>query len=189
MSHKAYILLADGFEEVEAFTPADYLHRAGIEIMLIAIGEARDIAGAHGVRVFADMMAKFTPYEADWDCLILPGGMPGASNLANNLEANSLLRKAQRNSALICAICASPALVLAPAGILTGHAWTCYPGMEREVGGRVRATWKDERVVVDGNVITSRSAGTAGEWSLKIIEKMLGADAAAKVAKAVLLDY
>jgi 4-methyl-5(b-hydroxyethyl)-thiazole monophosphate biosynthesis len=183
-----YVLLAEGFEEVEAFTPVDYLKRAGIEVCLISVGRERAVTGSHGIVVFTDMMAKLTPIVPDWDGLILPGGMPGSRNLADSIEVNSLLRKAEKNSLLICAICAAPALVLGRKGLLDERAWTCYPGMEDEAGSPAIENWKEERVVVDGNIITSRAAGTAGEWSLKIIEKLEGAEAAAKVAKSVLLS-
>ncbi|MDR3355646.1 MAG: DJ-1/PfpI family protein [Spirochaetaceae bacterium] len=186
MGHRICLLLADGFEEVEALTPADYLARAGVDVVTVSTGRERVVKGSHGIRVSADMTAASAPAAPDWDGLILPGGMPGAANLAACAEVLALLRRAAEVSALICAICAAPALVLAPAGILDDRAWTCYPGMEKNAGGAAK-NWRAERVVVDGNVITSRAAGTAGEWSLKIIGKLLGEEAAAGVARAVLL--
>lgn len=187
MAYKMYLLLAEGFEEVEALTPADYLRRAGIDVRLVSVSGNLTVTGSHGIPVLADIPVKEASALGDWDGLILPGGMPGASNLAASADVDSLLKKAHASSALICAVCAAPALVLAPKGILEGRAWTCYPGMEKEAGAAVK-TWKEERVVADGNIITSRAAGTVGEWSLKIIEKLLGDAAAVKLAKSVLLN-
>jgi len=115
---------------------------------------------------------------------VVPGGMPGAANIAVDAAAVKLIRSQAGADRLIAAVCAAPAVVLAPLGILSGRRFTCYPGMEKDVSG---ARWSDERVVADGNVITSRGAGTAGEWALEIISKLFGADAAAKISKAVLL--
>jgi 4-methyl-5(b-hydroxyethyl)-thiazole monophosphate biosynthesis len=110
--------------------------------------------------------------------------MPGAANIAASEGAAKVLRESARAGKLICAICASPAVVLAPLGILADRRFTCYPGMEERVSG---ASWSGERVVVDGNVITSRSAGTAGAWAQAIIAKLAGEAAAGKLAASVLL--
>jgi 4-methyl-5(b-hydroxyethyl)-thiazole monophosphate biosynthesis len=181
-----YLLLADGFEEVEALTPADYLRRAGIDIKLVSVSGGRTVTGSHNIPVFADILInEVTPPEAGGG-LVLPGGLPGASNLAASAEVEALLKKARDASALICAICAAPAIVLASKGILDGRRWTCYPGLENKAG-RAKDSWVSERVVVDKNIITSRAAGTAGEWSIKIIEKLMGAEAGAKISRSVLL--
>jgi 4-methyl-5(b-hydroxyethyl)-thiazole monophosphate biosynthesis len=187
MEHKMYLLLADGFEEVEAFTPTDYLRRAGINVMLVSTNGEQTVTGAHGIMVCADMAAEIAVTVPDCVGIILPGGMPGAINLARNPEVQTLLEKARETSALICAICAAPAVVLAPKGLLAGRSWTCYPGMEKEAGAAIES-WKDERVVVDQNIITARGPGIAGEWSIKIIEKLLGPETASKIARSVLLN-
>jgi 4-methyl-5(b-hydroxyethyl)-thiazole monophosphate biosynthesis len=183
---QVYLMLADGFEEVEALTPADYLRRAGIDVKLVSISGGKTVTGAHGIPVLADMLINEAPPLSAGDALVLPGGLPGASNLAASAELELLLKKALDASALICAICAAPALVLASKGILDGRRWTCYPGLEKETG-RAKDSWLPDRVVVDKNIITSRAAGTAGEWSIKIIEKLLGAEAGVKIARSVLL--
>jgi 4-methyl-5(b-hydroxyethyl)-thiazole monophosphate biosynthesis len=181
-----FLFLADGFEEVEALTPADYLRRAGIDVKLVSISDKLAVTGSRGIQVLADLSMKDAAALTGWDGLILPGGTRGAENLAASAEVDALLKTSAASSVLICAICASPAVVLAPKGILDGHAWTCYPGVENGAGA-AKATWKDDRVVVDKNIITSRAAGTAAEWSIKIIEKLLGAEAGSQVAKSVLL--
>jgi 4-methyl-5(b-hydroxyethyl)-thiazole monophosphate biosynthesis len=189
MGKKIIILLADGFEEVEALTPMDYLLRAGAELTLAAVGGNRNVKSARGLTIVADTTladlsssGKLNP--SHWDGVVVPGGMPGAANIAASMTAVALLKGAFSAGRLVAAICAAPALVLAPQGILAGRRFTCYPGMEKDVAG---ALWSSDRVVVDGHIITSRAAGTAGEWSMAIIAALLGGDAAKKVAGAVLL--
>ncbi len=118
--------------------------------------------------------------------MILPGGMPGSTNLAASKETGSLVKEMAAAGKTVCAICAAPALVLAPLGLLAGKNFTCYPGMEEKVNS-TDSKWSDSRVVTDGNIITSRGAGTAGEFAVAIIEKLLDKAAAQKIADAVLL--
>ncbi|MDR2658370.1 MAG: DJ-1/PfpI family protein [Spirochaetaceae bacterium] len=186
MSHKMYLFLADGFEEVEALTPADYLRRAGIDVKLVSISGNKTVTGANNIQVSADILIGDVPPLSSEDGIILPGGGQGAVNLAASTSFDALLKKSIASSALICAICAAPAIVLASKGILDGRKWTCYPGLEKDAG-KAKETWLADRVVVDGNIISSRAPGTAAEWSIKIIEKLLGAKAASKVAGDVLL--
>ena len=129
-------------------------------------------------------MEKLAPGACCFDAIVLPGGMPGAANLAACKRTSALLTDMTAAGKLICAICASPALVLAPLGILNGKEFTCYPGMEEKVTG---AKWSSERVVTDGNIITSRAAGTSGEFSIAIISALLGETDAKKIADTVLL--
>jgi 4-methyl-5(b-hydroxyethyl)-thiazole monophosphate biosynthesis len=110
--------------------------------------------------------------------------MPGASNLAASKETGALLREAAAAGKWVCAICASPAVVLAPLGLLAGRRFTCYPGMEGQVAG---AHWLEDPVVVDGNIITSRGAGTAAAFAVTVIGKLLSEAEGTRVAKAVLL--
>jgi len=187
MTKKAIVLLADGFEEVEAVTPIDYLRRAGIEVTTAAIGDSLTVKGRWGgLNVTADItLAKLVKDGAGgYDAAILPGGMPGATNLAESKETNALLKEMAADGKLVCAICASPAIVLAPLGLLSAKKFTCYPGMEEKV---TDGNWSDERVIVDGNIITSRSAGTAGEFAVAIIKKLIDETAAKKIAESVLL--
>jgi 4-methyl-5(b-hydroxyethyl)-thiazole monophosphate biosynthesis len=182
MSKNVVALLAEGFEEVEAVTPIDYLRRAGIRVTIAAIGGALSVKGARGITLNADVALK--NLKQDWDAVIIPGGMPGASNIAASKEATALITEVAANGKLVCAICASPAVVLAPMGLLSGKKFTCYPGMEEKVQG---ATWTDQPVVTDDNIITSRGAGTAGAFAIAIINKLLGKEEGDKIAKAVLL--
>jgi 4-methyl-5(b-hydroxyethyl)-thiazole monophosphate biosynthesis len=187
MSKNAIVLLADGFEEVEAVTPIDYLRRAGITVTIAAIGDALSVKGARGITVNADTSLRDvlqTNQTVSWDAIIIPGGMPGAANIAASMEASGLITEMVAAGKLVCAICASPALVLAPLGILSGKVFTCYPGMEGQVQG---GAWTEERVAIDGNIITSRGAGTAGEFAVTIIDQLLDEAEGDRIAQSVLL--
>lgn len=192
MAKKAIVLLADGFEDVEAVTPIDYLRRAGIEVTTASISQELTVTSRWGgIKMTAGttLTAILGDNCAEWDAVILPGGMPGAKNLAASKETATLLKAMSAAGKLICAICASPAVVLAPLGLIDGKKFTCYPGMEGDAAGKAQAgcQWSDERVVVDGNIITSRAAGTAGEWAIAIIGALLGGEAGKKTAETVLL--
>jgi len=187
MKKKVLVLLADGFEEVEAVTPIDYLCRAGVEVTTAAITDSLIVKGRWGgLKVTADItLAEIAKQgTGGWDAVILPGGMPGAENLAASKETGALLKDMAADGKLVCAICASPAVVLSPLGLIKGKKFTCYPGMEEKAK---EGEWSDKRVVVDGNIITSRGAGTAGEFAIAIIKKLLDETAAKKIADAVLL--
>ncbi|MDR0597878.1 MAG: DJ-1/PfpI family protein [Treponema sp.] len=189
MAKKAIVFLAEGFEEVEAITPVDYLRRAGVEVTTVSIGAAAQVPGSHGIRVCADKVLAAPEGQggldpAAWDAVVLPGGGKGADKLAASAAVGSFVTAMDRAGKLVCAICASPAVVLAPLGLLEGREFTCFPGMEEGVSG---ASWKESRVVLDGNLLTSRGAGTAGEFAVAIIGKLLGQAEGEKVAGAVLL--
>lgn len=170
---KSYIFLADGFEEIEAITTIDILRRAGMTITTVSINDTQLVTGAHGVAIAADV-----PYtearglnDAEW--LIVPGGMPGASNLAAFEPLCELLKAHAADGGNVAAICAAPAVVLAPLGILKGKAATCYPGFEKgcEKNG---AKLKDAPVVVDGNIITANGPASATRFALAIVDASCG---------------
>ena len=186
MLKKALVLLADGFEEVEAITPVNYLKRAGIAVTTAAIGSSTNVKGARAqLTVIADTtLEELSPGACCFDAVILPGGLPGAENLAACQRTCTLLKEMAAAGKLVCAICASPALVLAPLGILNGKKFTCYPGMEEKVQN---GNWSADRVVVDDNIITSRAAGTSGEFSIAIIAALMGEETAKKISETVLL--
>ncbi|MDR0324274.1 MAG: DJ-1/PfpI family protein [Treponema sp.] len=195
MPKRAIVLLADGFEEVEAATPITYLRRAGIEVTTAAVTEKAQqsqnltVNGARGIQMNADTV--LSKLSNSYDAVIVPGGMPGAANLAASKEVSSLLKEMAASCRLVCAICASPAVVLAPLGLLAGKKFTCFTGMEekaKESAASCGCVWSEDRVVTDGNIITSRSAGTAGEFSIAIISSLLGEEDAKKVAETVLLN-
>ncbi|HEY9054191.1 MAG TPA: DJ-1 family glyoxalase III [Rectinemataceae bacterium] len=180
---KACLILAEGFEEVEAVTPVDYLRRAGVEVTVAGLGGTR-ISGGHGIVIEADLPLSELA-SATFDALIVPGGMKGAERIARSAEAKAFVQRHFASGALLGAICAAPAVVLHRGfGILKGRRFTCYPGMEEEVEG---ATFTQGRVVVDGNLITSRGPGTAGEFALALVSALAGKEAAAKLAAGTLL--
>lgn len=179
---RAVVFLANGSEEVEALTPVDYLRRAGVEVTVAGIGE-RDILGAHGIRMTADIAVY--DIEETFDCVVVPGGGEGSKAIAQDEDAREIIRRHFAAGKLTAAICAAPVVVLGKScGILTGRHFTCYPGLEKDdCGGKFRG----DRVVTDGNLITARAPGCAGEFAYAIIASLLGRDAADKVAGAVLL--
>lgn len=173
---KALIILADGFEEIEAITPIDTLRRAGMEVIVAGVG-SKTVVGAHQISIQTDI--QLNDYRESVDIVVLPGGLPGASNLAADSKVNEVIQRQLKENGWIAAICASPALVLEPAGILRGKTATCYPGFEKQFGASV--SFSKERVVVDGRVITSRGPGTALEFSLVIVENLVGSQKASEL--------
>ena len=191
MQKKAIVLLAEGSEEVEAITPVDYLRRAGIEVTIAAVGSVNRVKGSRDIELVADVTLDDLVKEkklsvSGWDAVIVPGGMGGSLKIAASKEAGAFLKEMAGAGKLVCAICAAPARVLSPLGLLAGKNFTCYPGEEANVD-TATAAWKQDRVVIDGNLITSRAAGTAGEFACKIIEKLAGEAGAKKLAEKVLL--
>jgi protein deglycase len=179
----ACVLLADGFEEVEALTPVDYLRRAGVEVTTIGATGPEPVGG-HGIAVKADRGAE--ALAADYDCVVVPGGGKGSENLAASPEAVACVKRHFAAGKLVAAICAAPAVVLHGAcGILANKRFTCYPGLEAKVSG---ASFAEERVVVDGRLITARGPGCAGEFSYAIVNALVGEDAADTLAEKTLLS-
>lgn len=177
---QAIVLFANGFEEVEGLTPVDFLRRAGIEVHMVGVPD-RDVVGGHGIRVTTDY--TLDELDAGVDAVILPGGMPGAANLAADEDVQRLIADQLAAGKLVGAICAAPAVVLAPQGHLQGRRFTCFPGREKDVSD---GTFLEDRVVTDGNLITSRGAGTAAEFSRELIRALAGDEAAEKVHRTTL---
>lgn len=182
---KSYIFLAEGFEEIEALATVDILRRAGMDVATVAIGPSLAVSGAHGVSVNADLafdQADFS--DAAW--LICPGGMPGAANLVQCESLCALLQAHAVAGGRLAAICASPAVVFAPLGLLQGKRATCYPGFEPaciEAGADMQA----QAVVVDGDTITGQGPAAAIPFALAIVRHTLGAAASQQVAAGMLL--
>lgn len=183
MAKKALVVLADGFEEIEAVTTIDILRRAGIDVTVAGLGKTQ-IRGSHGITITADN--KVDEAGADFDAIILPGGMPGAKNLAGSEKVKGLIAKMHSEGKLIAAICASPAVVLAQTGILKNKSATCYPGMEGNFGKDTK--YRGDNVVIDGNIITSRGPATAFLFSLGIAEKLAGKESRDKLERETLLS-
>ncbi len=177
-----YLLLADGFEEVEALTPVDLLRRSGVEVVTVGIG-GREITGARGVKVVADTVESEVNATA-FDMLILPGGYPGYENLDKSAFTHAMIDAAHRCGAYIAAICGAPS-ILGKRGDLQGKTACCYPGMEDTLAG---AKVSYERVCVDGKIITSRSAATAMDFAMTLVELLCGKEQRNTLASQIVLE-
>ena len=182
MTKKVLAILAEGFEEVEAVTPIDILRRAGVEVTVASWNANKTVKGAHRIVVVADKI--LAEVKGEFDALVLHGGIPGAPNLASVPAVNNLIRAYFKSGKIVAAICASPAVVLNPTGILKGKKATCFPGCEKDFGKEV--TFVKDSVVVDGNIITSRGLGTAHAFALAIVGQLLGSSEAKKMAERTL---
>lgn len=181
---KVYIFLADGFEEIEALTVVDLLRRAGIEIPMVSITGNLKVDGSHRICVTADALFEDTDFN-DADLLVLPGGMPGTAHLMEHKGLDSLLKDFHKRNKKMAAICAAPS-VLGSKGLLAGKKATCYPGFESKL---TDSTVIDQDVVEDGNIITSRGLGTAIDFSLSIINKLMDKDTANRIADSIVYKH
>ena len=175
-----YLFLAEGFEEIEALTVVDMGRRAGLDLKTVTITRDKSVTGRSGIAVEADIRMK----DVDWDAaemLVLPGGMPGTKNLEECSELMTHVDEMSQNGRNIAAICAAPT-IFGHRGILEGKLACCYPGLEAQLSG---AKVSAEPVCVDGGIITSRGMGTAIDFSLAIITRLVSAEKAAEVAKSV----
>lgn len=182
MTKQVLIVLAQGCEEIEATTPIDVLRRAGLEVTIAGIGGLR-ITGSHGITLEADTTLE--ALDGLPEAIVLPGGMPGAENLANSEVLNDILEKMHAQGRTIGAICAAPAVVLAATGILDGRNATCYPGFEARFSDAVN--FREDRVVIDGNLITSRGPGTALEFSLALASRLADPHISGELGRAMLM--
>lgn len=161
---KVLVTLAPGFEEIETVTVVDILRRAGARVT-VAATEKGPIQGSRGIQIVPDTLLE-TVDENDFDLVILPGGQPGTDNLKKSHRVTAILKKMYDDRKPIAAICAAP-LVLDAAGILKNKTVTSHPSVKEQLKGTL---YTEDRVAVDGNIITSRSPGTAMEFALKLIE-------------------
>ena len=174
------VLLANGFEEIEALTPVDVLRRAGVHTVTASINATAEVKGSHGITVIADTLAS--EIDADeLEALILPGGMPGSLNLDASAQTDRLLEAALSSGSRIAAICAAP-LVLGRRGLLLGKRATCYPGFEHELEG---ATVVDAPVVTDGNITTAKGMGAALPFSLELVSLLASRENAENISKGI----
>lgn len=181
---KSYIFLADGFEETEALAPLDVMRRSGMPVATVSITEERKVRSAHGVTVEADQVFDEEDMSAaEW--LILPGGMPGATNLAAFKPLTELLKAQHSRGGKIAAICASPAVVLAPLGLLDGLDATCYPGMSTE---SKKINWKEDTpVVATDTIVTGYGPGASFVFGLTIAAISTGTTHAQEIGEAMMV--
>lgn len=167
---KAVVVLAHGFEEIEAINVIDILRRAGVEAISAGL-DSEAVEGAHGVKIYTDtMLDKIN--QRDFDMIVLPGGLPGAQNLSDSKELSALLREFKTAGKFIAAICAAP-MALGSAGVL-GDVFTCYPGFEPNVRADKSGYNPSQNVVIDSNIITSRGPATAMEFALELARILCG---------------
>ncbi len=177
MKKRVLCLLAGGFEEIETITPVDVLRRAGVEVIIAALTE-KIATGRCGIRIEADALLEDVD-ATSFDLLLIPGG-PGVSALRSDGRPAQLAQEFCSAGKTVAAICAAP-LILMDAGLLTGRRFTAYQTVRAELGGGL-----DERVVTDGNLITSRGAGTALDFALAIVVSLVGQAAADQVAQEIM---
>jgi len=186
---KAAVFFADGFEEVEALTPVDYLRRGGVEVITVSVPSPtmkKDlvVTGSHKVPVITDTTLEKYLKDCEKelpDCVFCPGGSVGAENLSNCEVLLKHLEKCFDEGKIVSAICASPAVVLGKTKVPDGKKWTCYPGMHSESNEMYVANYIDETFVTDGNVVTGRSAGGAEEFAMELVRILAGSEVAKKV--------
>ncbi len=175
-----YCFLADGFEEVEAIAPIDMLRRAGVEVKTVGVsGEVID--GRHGIKVIPDVDIKDIVLDSNLEAVILPGGLPGATNLEESADVQKAIDFAVSEEKLVCAICAAPQ-ILGHKCLLKGKNVIAYPGFEGELEGAVIS---EDYVVRDGNFITAKGAGVATEFGLEIVAALKGKSLAEEIGKAI----
>ncbi len=183
---KCIILFSDGTEEIEALTPLDILRRAGVGCVLAKVpaggkSDGLTAEGSHGIKVVCDRQVSEVKQD-DFDMVIVPGGMPGTSNIGMNGSAVRLIEAAYESGRFVAAICAAPSL-LGKLGMLEGRNAICYPGFEKELRG---AKIADAKVVRDGNVITGAGMGVALDFALECVKALCGEETAKKLSAGVI---
>lgn len=174
-----YILLANGFEEIEAFAPVDILRRAELDVLTVGIG-GKTVRGAHGITVAADL-SEAEVRDKHLEAVILPGGMPGTLNLEHSETVQRLIDVAVERELFIGAICAAPT-ILGHRGLLRGRRATCFPGCEQEL---YEAILSDESVVRDGQLLTARGPGVSVEFGLALAALLAGETRAQQIRRAM----
>lgn len=178
---KTGVFLAEGFEEIEGLTVVDILRRAGIDVVTISVMGQKEVCGSHKITVLADALFEEVNFE-EYEGIVLPGGMPGTTNLGGHSGVNQIIKSFAEQGKLVAAICAAPS-VLGQAGILEGKKAACYPGFEDKLTG---AEVTFEEVAEDGNVITSRGMGTAIPFGLRLTAYLTTEQEAKELAEAII---
>lgn len=177
-----HLFLADGFEEIEALSTIDILRRCNLEVQTVSITGKRLIHGAHNIPIMVDSLFRYSGVSES-ECIILPGGMPGAKNLLAYEGLRKALVNHNRAGRLIAAICAAP-MVLGQLNILEGKNATCYPGFEKYLNG---ANISEALVEEDDNIITGRGPASAVPFAFAIAQRFVPQEVAKKVAEDMLM--
>lgn len=193
---KVAVFFADGFEMIEALSPVDYLRRAKIEVITVAVPsntmkEKQTVTSSHNVQIKTDM--SFEEYMTEFsqalpDAVVCPGGSNGAKNLSNCPELLDHLEKCYAQGKIVSAICASPAVVLGKTSLLKGKKWTCYPGMSDCAENSDGSFFEGEkRVIVDGNLVTACACGTSEEFAMTLCDLLVGKSECERLEKSCCL--
>jgi 4-methyl-5(b-hydroxyethyl)-thiazole monophosphate biosynthesis len=192
MTRTACVLLADGFEEIEAVTVIDVLRRAGVTVSVLGVAvanagaAARKATGSHGITLLVDAaLGDVVALDNRYDAVILPGGLPGATHLRDSDVVRDFVLAHAHRGAVVAAVCAAP-IALARYGLLGGKTAACYPGFEDALDG---ATVDAAAVVVDGNIITSRGVGTALAFALALVTTLVDRATAESLAQKMLVSF
>lgn len=177
---KVAVLLAEGFETIEALTTVDILRRSGVECHTFAT-KNQEVTTSHHITLKADKV--FNEEIKEYDMVVLPGGMPGSVNLRDDERVINLLKEFNSNNKKIAAICAGP-ISLGKAGLSEGKNVTCYPGFEDQLGN---CNYQEELVVVDGNIITGRGPAAAIPFAFEIL-KQIAPEKVEEIKKAMLFN-
>lgn len=187
MTKRALVPIADGSEEIEAVCIIDTLRRAEVEVTVASVMGRKEIVASRETRIVADALIEAC-VEDDYDLIALPGGMPGAEHLRDSAALVSLVQAQREAGRLYAAICASPAVAFLPHGLLEGKRATCFPSFLGCLTEAEDVAVSEARVVVDGNLVTSRGPGTAIEFALTLVERLFDdADKAAAIGERMLV--
>lgn len=181
---KVYEFLATGFEDVEALIPLDIMRRAGVDFKTVSITGSKAVETAHGVVINADLLFEEADFN-DADLLMLPGGMPGATNLNAHEGLKKLLLEHAGKGKLTSAICAAP-MVLGGLGLLKGRRATCYPGFEGYLDG---AEYTAELYTRDGNIITGEGPAASFPYAYALLEALGNGPAADQIAEGMMYKH
>ena len=171
MEKKVLVPVADGTEELEAVAVIDILRRAGAKVIVASVSGNEKITASRGVVLVADTLIEQC-LDDEFDLVVLPGGIPGAEHLRDSESLVRILKRQKEKGLLYGAICASPAVILEHHGLLAGKQATCHPAFVDRLTDKAKV---NHRVMVDGNCVTSKGAGTAIEFALALVEQLYDA--------------
>lgn len=179
-----FVTLAEGFEELEAVSVITVLRRGGVEVLLVSASGSKLVTGVRGIRMEAGELVEKADFD-DCEMIILPGGMPGASNLADTPVLMQAIKEFSKQNKWVAAICAAPAEVLGKAGLLKDHKATGYPGSEKNL---MDAEVLEDNVVISGHMVTSKGPGTALEFAFALLKILKGEAVMNQVREKMLIN-